>query len=303
MATFASLKKFRTAWDILAYLSPFYTPPSQQTSRSAQTAPFDLVSTDEVPRSLRRARSWPIGPGSGNRPSFGAANKSTQVCSCKLKRPKREKVESDSVRSSRITKRSSKKPRRITKCKGLKNSFQTCYQNSVFQCLFNMPEFVGYLDGIHNQPHCTGYKPGLCVVCALKALLDSYADKGSRKTSDEDRDWLQKTVEHSIPDDHAMAEDIKKNLQGDPYPFLRYLLEELELKESSDSSPTLAELFKIGAKLEWTCDECGNVVTQEDERATAGGGFGLSVNIQEPREGLRMMAYLEPSEFKVIRNS
>ena len=160
MATVANVEKVKLFCQILAYISPFYAPPSKPTfSRSVQTALIGRPPADQL---------------------FESADKSTQVSSNDLKPSKKPRSPSpsrsvksanlDTVRDSRITKRSSKKPRRVTRCKGLRNSSQLCYQNSVFQFLFHMPGFVDYLDGIHNLPFCADHSAGLCVVCALKSF-------------------------------------------------------------------------------------------------------------------------------------
>lgn len=201
----------------------------------------------------------------------------------------------DIVRNSRIKKRSSKGPQRVSRVKGLKNPNQLCYQNSVYQCLFNMPEFASYLDGLHKLA-CYDNKLSRCVACKLKGLFNSYAN-GDRAIPAYRRDALASVMRRTIPEYHPFAEDIKGQMQSDPYPFLDYLLEELKDRESSDDGISSDEIFGMDFNQEWTCAECGSVHSSTGQ--TAGDhSIGISLDIQDPKEGLRMMSYMRETGFK-----
>ena len=159
------------------------------------------------------------------------------------------------------------------------------------------------MDGIHNEKWCATDKARLCVVCALKDLLESYADRGSSNVSDDVRDRLQTVMENSILDDDPMAEDIKAQIQSDPFDFLRYLVHELQTHESTESDVTAADLFDVEAKTESKCDKCGDIKTGEDKKVASEGDVGLMLNIREPQTGLRMTAYLGHSEYKFSRQA
>jgi uncharacterized UBP type Zn finger protein len=163
-----------------------------------------------------------------------------------------------------------------------------------------MPEFVGYLDGLHNEAECSEKDAGICVVCALKALLDAYTDTKVSKIPQNRNVRLENVIKMRLAtsDNHPLAEYISKNGQGDPYVYLQYLLDQLKACEQPVDDPKSADMFNIEAKTEWTCKECGNVTTADDERAASGGGVGVSLNIQEPTTGSPMLVYMRHNEFR-----
>ena len=172
--------------------------------------------------------------------------------------------------------------------------------NSLLQCLFNIPEFVGYLDGFHNESKCPQKDAGLCVVCALKAVLQAYTDTKVSKIPQYKNLGLEEVIKRRLAssDNHELSEFIKRDGQGDPYVYLHYLLTQLEACEQPTDGPKSAEMFKIATRTQWTCNECGNVKSAEVESSASGLGVGLSLNIQMPKRGMTMLSYMRRNEFE-----
>ena len=271
----------RRVYYYLARIAPEYLSPRQTASKSTQTFAETFAQTFAQTASTSTQTSEDDLPPSARTRS-------------KVAGPKK-KLDLDSVQTSRVTKRWGKAPKKVTRCKGLSNRGNSCYMNSVLQCLFNMPEFVGYLDGLHNEADCP---EGLCVVCALKAVLGAYTDTEVSNIPQDINVGLEEAIKLTLADDHPLAEYISADRQGDPYVYLQYLLDQLEACEQPAEDPKSTDMFNIEAKTEWTCTECGNVTTTEGEQAASAGGVGVSLNIQQPKIGSSMLAYMRHNEFE-----
>lgn len=272
----------------LTFITPAHHRPKQTVSRGTQTV---LIGKPRPSQVYQSGSTWTQTP-PGGLESPGKTKRSPPP-------PKEAKsLNLSSVQNSRINKRWSGKPKRVTTCKGLRNPGTTCYRNSVIQCLFNMPEFVSYLDGLHNAKKCSEGKAGRCVACALKALLASYTDENVSKIPNSKTHALEQAMKLSIDESLAFAEFISNDRQGDPYEFLEYLLGELRQCESNADNVTADDLFKMATKMEWTCDECGNTLTTDDgTRADSGGAVGLTLDIQNPDKELPMLSYMRKNVY------
>ncbi|KAK6399081.1 hypothetical protein LTR65_000639 [Meristemomyces frigidus] len=107
---------------------------------------------------------------------------------------------------------------------------------------------------------------------------------------------LNAAVLRNLPEDKSLADDFVKKSMSDAFDYLKYLLEELKKEEAkyedSVDALTSQELFDIALERRWTCSDCGNVTVSDIPAAEAGHGVGLSVPLQEPRNGLSLIEYL-----------
>lgn len=67
-----------------------------------------------------------------------------------------------------------------------------------------------------------------------------------------------------------MEQDFKRDLQSDPYDFLKYLFERFNEVELAGDEFKFADLFTVEHKTQWTCADCGQVSSRAEASAESG---------------------------------
>ena len=94
---------------------------------------------------------------------------------------------------------------------------------------------------------------------------------------------------------------LRDNDQYDPLAFLQYILDELQKAELPNNRYKLADLCNVEHRSALTCSDCGVVHNKPEVAGEGGHGVGLSVQIQEPRRGLPMLADLQRNDYEARR--
>lgn len=81
---------------------------------------------------------------------------------------------------------------------------------------------------------------------------------------------FNRVLKTTVPKGHDMEQDLKRNLQSDPYDFLKYLFEKFDEAELAGDEFKFADLFTVEHKTQWTCDDCGQITSRAEASAESG---------------------------------
>ncbi|KAN0126717.1 hypothetical protein V8E52_000357 [Russula decolorans] len=146
-------------------------------------------------------------------------------------------------------------PKGLNVGSGLINTGNSCFLNSVLQCLLHTPPLLHVLFS-HNKTQPCRVKNGFCMTCSLQAVMEEA--HSCRKYA-----FTPYQIAHRL---QLIAGHMRRGRQEDSHEFLRYAIDALQKSclagYSSKADPKIAEttwVHKIfGGKLRSrvTCNEC-----------------------------------------------
>ncbi|EOD03769.1 hypothetical protein EMIHUDRAFT_69418, partial [Emiliania huxleyi CCMP1516] len=107
---------------------------------------------------------------------------------------------------------------------GLANLGNTCFMNSVLQCLVHTQLLHRYLEKRQHSAKCRRRQGEFCLFCALEDLVQRTFAQGPRSPA-----FAPRAIANALP---AIAKGFRLGRQEDAHEFLRYVLEKLT-KEGS----------------------------------------------------------------------
>ncbi|KAJ3425574.1 ubiquitin carboxyl-terminal hydrolase [Anaeramoeba flamelloides] len=145
--------------------------------------------------------------------------------------------------------------------KGLKNYGQTCYINSVLQCLTYLPKFSQLLLSKKHSQQCT--KLGFCILCSLEQhVYNIFYAPEKRNTS------LIQIVNYA----KNLSSQFEMGRKGDPYDFLIKLLEcaspkglESVVGQKNINYRLINSIFRGELKSCTICSCCGNKTKKHEQ--------------------------------------
>ena len=152
---------------------------------------------------------------------------------------------------------------------GLANLGNTCFMNSVLQCLVHTQLLHRYLEKRQHSAKCRRRQGEFCLFCALEDLVQRTFAQGPRSPA-----FAPRAIANALP---AIAKGFRLGRQEDAHEFLRYVLEKLT-KEGSAVVETarppgvtgkytaLQSWFSGALRSQIQCCHCGHESNTQEDR-------------------------------------
>lgn len=138
---------------------------------------------------------------------------------------------------------------------GLHNLGNTCFLNSVLQCLTYSPPLANYLLSSTHSAKCK--IEGFCLVCLLEKHISSCLSSSSNKSSFSPNSFVSNL--------RMIGKCFKFGRQEDSHEFLRFFVDGLQKSEKKNKDlPVIANIFEGKLKSVVTCSICKNQSITKD---------------------------------------